>query len=1089
MKSPETACAALNDRIRDWLSTEIGGALAEDEGQSVVITDAERHVVWVNRSFAELTGFELEEIIGRTPGSLLQGLGTDPESVLRMRAALNAGRSVSEDILNYRKSGEPYRVRMRINPIRTAEGHLLGFIGLGVDLTPRKLLKPPFESRLEPGFQRHDVSDHCDAEGPLLQIAIATSPPVAILTDSSGIIRHLSASGLLAFGYSPDEVVDRLNLLHLAVPVASDLCHVFPSRESGFTDSNLRDEALNCLLHESNGQPVEVLCRTRANRRCRALLIATPLGLDGEYANGYSCLLLGIDPGRVEVFSKLSTSVHAQLGVPGSLFQFVSQNRKIVWTYFPRSAARLLGLRFDGSHPIGLRRFLAIFHRQDRRRVLENVANVCDATRPLSITARLQQTKSGRPSWVRITAAPEARPGGRFKWHGLILDESFRVRAELESERKSKLLELMVEVTANFVDMHHDQLDGAIDDALARAGKFFGVDRAFLFEYDFAARTSSNTHEWVSDGTEPFKDILQGGSMEGLEDWLEAHLKGEVINIHDVDSLPHEVTRQLLQMQGIKSVLSVPLMAGDTCIGCAGFDGVREAKAFSEAEISLLQVFCKNIVSLIQRFRASVELEHGRQRLLDVISATGEFVWEIDRSGRFTYVSEQGLGAFGRDPALLIGLGMASFVPESQVKLVEDWLERLFMEPAVFTNKEYFVQMDDGTFKISTLSGTPVRQSDGTCSGYRGMGLDVTRERKLSQSLEEARNEIDTFFDVAIDLVLICDADGKIVRLSKSWEKVMEMSVGEMLGRNILEFILPYDSERTSQELSDLRHKPLTIGFINRWITGKGRSIPLEWTGATHKGLVFVCARDISVRQEAESMLCQALETERSNSEIKGRLIAMASHEFRTPLAAIHLAAEMLLHRTCKADSWSLGKIDTIISRSKFLESVVSDVLDLEGMRDLTRKETNQTTAKLSTVLEDASSDFNNPENAFERIVLRLEEHSDTLVPSEPVRRIVRNLVENALKYSPADQIVLISTKSCTIGIEIRVIDQGPGVRQDETDLIFNDFFRGENSGFVRGTGLGLPIAREAAKRLGGRLVYTREPGGPTIFSLQFPVT
>lgn len=1055
----------------------------------MVITDANRLVVWVNRSFVELTGFEFEEIVGHPPGRLLQGIRTDPESVLRMRAALTAGGSASEDILNYRKSGEPFWIRMRINPIRTDDGLLLGFIGLGIDITSNKLLESHFESRLERGMLPPGSFDQCDADVPSLHSEIARAAPVAILTDSSGIVRHFSVSGVLAFGYSPDEVVDRLNLFHLAVPVASDFCYVFPHVGSDVSDPAHLDKALNFLFRESCGKSVEVLYRTRGNRCGKALLISTPLGFDGAYANGYSCLLFGIESGKNDVHSELSISADSQLGLSGSLFQFVLRNQKIVWNNFPKSAAKLLGLRYDGSHIIGLRRFLATIHRQDRRRILENLAIIDDAAGPLSCMVRLKRTDSGEPCWVKIAIAPETSAGGNFIWHGLILDESIRVRAELESEKKSQLLELMVDVTANFVDADHFQRDRVIDAALAQAGKFFGVDRAFVFEYDFVARTSSNTHEWVSEGTEPFKDILQAVAMEGLEDWLGSHLAGEVINIPDVDSLPHEATRHLLHMRGIKSVLSVPLMASGECIGFVGFDGVREAKTFSEGEVSLLRVFSKNIVALIERSRASAELEYSRRRLLDVISDAGEFVWEIDRSGRFTYVSEQSSNAFNLEPAFMIGRRMASFVPESLMKATEDWLEDLFEFPVSFANKEYRVQMSDGDSKVHILSGTPIRESDGACLGYRGMGLDVTLERKLSQSLREARNEIDTFFEVAIDLVLICDADGFIVRLSKSWEKVMEMPNEKMLGRNVVEYITPDDAVRTAQELAELKLKLRTVGFVNRWISSKGRMISLEWTAAAHHGLIFACARDISLRQEAQSMLRQALETERANAEIKGRLIAMASHEFRTPLSAIRLATEMLRIRASEADSWMAGKINTIISKTDYLESVVSDVLDLERMRDLEQKETDPKLEKLSAVMEATCSDYDSPEDDFNRIRLRIDGHLNTLVPSDPVHRVVRNLVENAVKYSPADQLVIVWAKPCPIGIEINVIDRGPGVRQDEADLIFTDFFRGENSNFMQGTGLGLPIALEASKRLGGHLSYHREKTGQTIFRLRFSVT
>ncbi len=111
--------------------------IAQRTSNSVVLTDARRRIEWVNESFQRLTGYALEEVRGRTPGSFLQGPGTDPEVVRDMRERLNRGEGFSVEILNYRKNGEPYWQRLDVQPMHT-DGALSGFLGLQLDITAQK---------------------------------------------------------------------------------------------------------------------------------------------------------------------------------------------------------------------------------------------------------------------------------------------------------------------------------------------------------------------------------------------------------------------------------------------------------------------------------------------------------------------------------------------------------------------------------------------------------------------------------------------------------------------------------------------------------------------------------------------------------------------------------------------------------------------------------------------------------------------------------------------------------------------------------------------------------------------------------------
>lgn len=104
----------------------------------VIITDAAGRIEWVNEGFARITGYALEEVVGRRPGSFLQGVGTDPETVRRIRARLAAGEGFTGEILNYSKSGREYWLAMDIQPIRDEAGALTNFIAIESDITDRK---------------------------------------------------------------------------------------------------------------------------------------------------------------------------------------------------------------------------------------------------------------------------------------------------------------------------------------------------------------------------------------------------------------------------------------------------------------------------------------------------------------------------------------------------------------------------------------------------------------------------------------------------------------------------------------------------------------------------------------------------------------------------------------------------------------------------------------------------------------------------------------------------------------------------------------------------------------------------------------
>jgi len=99
----------------------------------VVITDRFGRTEWVNQAFSSRTGYTLADMVGRTPGSVLQGPGTDPDTVARIRGLIRDGRSFEAELLNYTKQAEPYWVRVHITPIRDEQDEIVQFVSVQAD--------------------------------------------------------------------------------------------------------------------------------------------------------------------------------------------------------------------------------------------------------------------------------------------------------------------------------------------------------------------------------------------------------------------------------------------------------------------------------------------------------------------------------------------------------------------------------------------------------------------------------------------------------------------------------------------------------------------------------------------------------------------------------------------------------------------------------------------------------------------------------------------------------------------------------------------------------------------------------------------
>jgi len=176
--------------------------------------------------------------------------------------------------------------------------------------------------------------------------------------------------------------------------------------------------------------------------------------------------------------------------------------------------------------------------------------------------------------------------------------ESLVAARTMELQAREKFQALLMDVAMRFINAPKDALDTELTSALEQTGRFVGADRAYLFRYNFVMRVMSNTHEWCAPGIVPMQADLQAVSMEDFADWVAIHQRGEFVQIPSVAALPqdHKI-RALLDLQGIQSLITIPLMHSGECLGFVGFDAVTQERNYSDREITLLRLLAELLVN------------------------------------------------------------------------------------------------------------------------------------------------------------------------------------------------------------------------------------------------------------------------------------------------------------------------------------------------------------------------------------------------------------------------------------------------------------------------------------------------------------
>jgi signal transduction histidine kinase len=233
---------------------------------------------------------------------------------------------------------------------------------------------------------------------------------------------------------------------------------------------------------------------------------------------------------------------------------------------------------------------------------------------------------------------------------------------------------------------------------------------------------------------------------------------------------------------------------------------------------------------------------------------------------------------------------------------------------------------------------------------------------------------------------------------------------------------------------------------------------------------------------ETEQRLVQEL---RELARYRSELIATISHELKTPLTAILGHAELIAERHP-----DLGSLDAIIRNAQRLNNLVSNLLHYSRVQG--RRETVRRAVDLAELCE-ASVDLLGIRAKQSGVSLSFTPPDHPVVvfgDPEELARVIDNMVDNAVKYTPEDGAVVVTMSEDAEHVSVDVTDTGIGISASDQGNVFSAFHRSTNPNAlsIPGTGLGLPIAQRIAESHGGTLTVTSVLGEGSTFSFTLPL-
>ncbi len=676
-------------------------AAVDQSSEGLAIVDLSGRLLFLNGAFAAMHGYSPEEL----KGSYLSVFHAQEQ----LSAVEEANRQLKEtgvffgEILHSRKDGTTFPGLMQNSILRDEAGNPIGMIGTLKDITALKRIEA-------------DLRMERNRFGMLLESA----PFGMVVIGEADDFRYVNPKFTEMFGYDLSEIPDGHHWFERAFPADT-------YRQEAICVWNI--DLKRSSPGEQRPRVLTVTCKDGTEKvvHCRAVRMES-----GEHL--LTCVDITDRQKAQEALRKSEEKyrlifeniqdVYFELDPDGTIRE-VSPSVETVFGYRRDELLDTHVLNLTDS-PEQIR---------DLLRTVQEKGVVQDHEMPAT-------TKSGDIRHASTSARfIPAHQDGHPRICGTIRDISARKVAEHELVRRTLLERLAAAISTRFIMTPHEAIDSAIDEALRKIGEFSEADRSFVFQFRDDRVAMDNAHQWCAKGIESQMDNLVGIPIYEAYPWFGDRVRRfESIQVPRVADLPPEALpeKEILERHGVRSMLVVPMLWGNSAIGVVGLVSVKTERTWDELTVALLRMAGEVFANALVGKKTEEALRESEERFRGIFEQSPLGIGLIDMDSRYLAVNPTLCKMLQYEPEELVGTGFPDLVHpedlpanlEAGTRLLSGEISSYSVELRVLTKSR------DQIWVAATV--TVVRDAHGRALYGLGMSQDITERKRIEAELQQA---------------------------------------------------------------------------------------------------------------------------------------------------------------------------------------------------------------------------------------------------------------------------------------------------------------------------------------------------------------
>jgi PAS domain S-box-containing protein len=392
--------------------------------------------------------------------------------------------------------------------------------------------------------------------------------------------------------------------------------------------------------------------------------------------------------------------------------------------------------------------------------------------------------------------------------------------------------------------------------------------------------------------------------------------------------------------------------------------------------------------------------------------------------------------------------------------------------------------------EVGLLGATFVEMSEELRDSYTKLEeYSKTLEEKVSERTSElkkslsdtaqARDRVDGIVKSVADGLIVTDLYNRVILMNRTAEDLLGVRLSEVIDRPI-DFAIQDETLRDRVK-STLEKK--TTGY----------EFDFELPGEDPKRPRIMRARTsvISDKEGVQTGIVTIIHDvthEREVDRMKTEFISTAAHELRTPLTSIQGFSEIMLTRDDISEEEKKRFLSYINNQAVSLTTIVSDLLDIARIESGKGFTLSKVTCNIGDIINQVVPYFQEHAQKHQFEVVLPKEPVDLHLDKLKIDQVLKNLISNAVKYSPDGGLIRLTGRVSAGYFEVSVEDQGVGMTTEQLDRIFDKFYRVDASNTaIEGTGLGMTIVKHIIEMHGGEIWVESSLGKGTTVRFKIP--